>query len=307
MVGTKSATNQTTKRVEQSDPRWTTAARVLLWSLTKLPFTLVFAIGAVACASSPALAVDFEIQEATVEKGEIELEYRGSVFDGQPRLSAEEGEEEEDEAPLDHAHDVELQLGLTDRFMLSFTGAFEQPVDDDFRLSVFEVEAQYELFARQNWAMSFQFEYEIATIGNTPDEFSYGPLIENWFGPYRMTSNLFLTGQAGDAVETDAPGFEYALQFKRNLAASLGLGVEAFGEIEDLSNAGSFEDQEHYAGPMLYFGGNGDEAEDEAGEKDDGIKHEGRRTELSLSAGVLFGMTDVTSDIVYRLNGFLQF
>jgi len=276
--------------------------------LARIAFLAVAVAGTVGFDSLPAHAVDFEIQEATVEKGEIELEYRGAVFDGQPKQSIVEEEEEEDEeeAPLDHSHDVELQLSLTNRFMLSFTGVMDQPVDEDFRLSVAEVEVQYELFERQHSALSLQFEYEFATIGHTPDEFSFGPLIEHWSGPFRTTVNLFLTGQAGDAVETDAPGFEYALQFKGDLSKRFGLGVEAFGEIEDLSNAGSFDDQEHYAGPMLYLSLS-DDNDDHDADQERSAKAERNGPAVSFSAGVLFGLTDITSDQAYRLNAFVEF
>jgi hypothetical protein len=254
----------------------------------------------VVMASTSARAVDFEVQEATVEKGEVELEYRGAIFDGQPRVE----EDEEDEAPLDHTHDLEVQFGLTDRFMFSVTGVLDEPVNDDFRLSVVEAEVQYELFARETSALSLQFEYEFATIGNTPDELSFGPLIEFGAGPFHTTANLFLTGQVGDAAETDAPGFEYALRFARSIGKRWALGVEAFGEIEDLSQPGSFEDQEHYVGPMIYLGGG--EEDEENGEEEG--KNGGREApKLSFSTGVVFGVTDVTSDIAYRINASLEF
>lgn len=284
--------------------------RMIACDFVKAGLATVVAAGAVVLFAVPAQAVDFEIQEATVEKGEIELEYRGAVFNGQPKQSIVEEVEEEDEeeAPLDHSHDVELQLGLTERFMLSFTGVLDQPVDENFRLSVAEVEVQYEVFARQYSAMSLQFEYEFATIGHTPDEFSFGPLIEYWSGPFRTTANLFLTGQAGDAVETDGPGFEYALQFKRDLGSRWGLGAEAFGEIEDLSNAGSFEDQEHYVGPMLYLSLSDDDDDKLGGDDaDSNGKAKRKGPEVSFSAGVLFGLTDITSDQAFRLNAFVEF
>jgi hypothetical protein len=247
---------------------------------------------------SAARAVDFEVQEATVEKGEAELEYRGSIFDGQPRVE----EDDEDEAPLDHSHDVEFQYGLTDRIGISFTGVLDEPVNDDLRLSVAEVGVQYEVFERDTSALSFQFEYGFATIGDTPDELAFGPLVEFDVGPFHTTANLFLTGQVGDAAETDAPGFEYALRVARPLSKRWSLGVDAFGEIEDLSHAGSFEDQEHYIGPMIFWG---DNEEDEEGDDRDNEIAEG--PEFSWSAGVVFGATDVTSDVVYRVNASLEF
>lgn len=273
--------------------------------------TTLFATIVVGFFASSARAVDFEIQEATVEKGEVELEYRGAVFDGQPKQSIVEEVEEEDEeeAPLNQTHDTELQMSLTNRFMLSFTGTFDQPVDESFRQSVAEVEVQYELFEREHSAMSLQFEYEFATISDTPDELSLAALLEHWSGPFRTTANLFITGQAGDAVETDGPGFEYAFQSKGDLNKRWGFGVEAFGEIEDLSNAGSFEDQEHYVGPMLYLSFGDDDDDDPGGENDEESNRRAKRNgpAVSFSAGVLFGLTDITSDQAYRLNAFIEF
>ena len=268
---------------------------------------VILATTAVVVCAPPAWAVDFEIQEATVEKGEVELEYRGAVFDGQPKLEAEDGEEEE--SPLEQTHDAELQLSLTDRVMFSVTGTFDEPAREDFRLSVTEIEVQYEIIQRQHFGMSLQFEYEFATIGDTPDELSLAALLEKQSGPIHTTANLFLTSQAGEAVETDAPGFEYALQSKGSVSKRWGIGAEAFGEIEDLSNPGSFDEQEHYVGPMIYYalGGDDDDRDGREGGEDEQGNGEREGPNLSLSFGVLFGVTDVTSDTAFRLNGSLEF
>ena len=83
-----------------------------------------------------------------------------------------------------------------------------------------------------------------------------------------------------------------------------------FGEIEDLSNAGSFDDQPHSIGPTLFYnpgedddeaGGNGDDDDDE-----DKVA-EGPEMELSLNVGVQFGLTDATSDTAVKFQGGLAF
>ena len=43
-----------------------------------------------------------------------------------------------------------------------------------------------------------------------------------------------------------------------------------FGEIEDLANAGSFNDQEHSIGPTIFFKPGGSEDDDEAGDVGEG-------------------------------------
>ena len=86
------------------------------------------ALGLTVGTSKPALA-EFEIQESQVEKGEVELEYRGAVHWGFPRAEREEAEEDGDEEGaldeeeegefLRQSHDFEVQYGITERWMIS--------------------------------------------------------------------------------------------------------------------------------------------------------------------------------------------
>jgi hypothetical protein len=86
-----------------------------------------------------------------------------------------------------------------------------------------------------------------------------------------------------------------------------------FGEIEDLSNAGSFDDQNHSIGPTLFYtpGGGDDDDDNGMGNGDD--DDDNRRVagppemELSLNVGVQFGLTDATSDTAVKFQGSLGF
>jgi hypothetical protein len=75
----------------------------------------------------------------------------------------------------------------------------------------------------------------------------------------------------GEFAETDGLGFEYGWRGEYDFAKHWGVGVEMFGEIEDLSNAGSLNDQNHSIGPTLFWqsGGNDDEEAGDVGEGDD--------------------------------------
>ena len=72
-----------------------------------------------------------------------------------------------------------------------------------------------------------------------------------------------------------------------------------FGEIEDLSHAGSFEDQPHSLGPTLFY---------------NPAEHDGHNNvaeahgmEFALNVGVQFGLTDATSDTALKFQGSLAF
>ena len=80
-----------------------------------------------------------------------------------------------------------------------------------------------------------------------------------------------------------------------------------FGEIEDLANAGSFDDQNHSIGPTLFWNPGSEEEEVKGADEDeDNNKVRGRpNMELCFNVGVQFGLTDVTSDGALKFQGSL--
>jgi hypothetical protein len=84
-----------------------------------------------------------------------------------------------------------------------------------------------------------------------------------------------------------------------------------FGQMEDLSHAGSFNDQNHSIGPTLFWKPVG--GEDEAKNGEDEAKNKGGENdnkaagspnlELSFNVGVQFGLTDATSDGALKFQG----
>ena len=92
-------------------------------------------------------------------------------------------------------------------------------------------------------------------VGAYPDEYRNSDLSWNWQPVFYLllTFNPLFTGQVGDNRQTDGLGFEYGWRAEYDFAKHWGIGVEMFGEIEDLSNAGSFDDQTHSLGPTLFY------------------------------------------------------
>ena len=287
-------------------------------------FTMLAAVAALAAAglifgaAKPALA-EFEIQESGVEKGEVELEYRGAVHDGFPRTEREEAEEGEEGGALEEeeegeflrqSHDFEFQYGITNRFMFSTTLGTDEPLDEDFDLSSVELELQYELVEREGngFGLAFIGAYGFATRGGEADEIEFGPIMELGSGGFLLTTNTFFAGQVGEHRETDGLGFEYGWRAQQKIAKKWAVGAEMFGEIEDLSNAGSFDDQNHSIGPTLFYNPGGDDDEGGNGDDDDENRvAEGPERELSLNVGVQFGLTDATSDTAVKFQGSLAF
>jgi hypothetical protein len=124
-----------------------------------------------------------------------------------------------------------------------------------------------------------------------------------------FTSNTYLTSQQGEFAETDGLGFDYGWRAEYDFSKHWGVGVEMFGEIEDLANAGSFNDQNHSFGPTIFFKPGGDDDDDAVGEvgEDETKVPKPPKMEFSMNVGVQFGLTDATSDTALKFQGTLGF
>ena len=135
--------------------------------------------------TEPAFA-EFQIQEAGIEKGEVELEYRGAYHWGVPQVT----DTNENANDLVQSHEFELQMGVTDWWLLSVTTGLDQPLGETCKASAVEVETEFALLKRQGdgIALSFQTGYEQAfnhgaQVDGDPNQFGFGPIVELAKGP----------------------------------------------------------------------------------------------------------------------------
>jgi hypothetical protein len=267
-------------------------------------------------AIKPALA-EFEIQETTIEKGEVEVEYRGAVHWGVPGTAASDeaaGDalEEIVEPGLRQSHDLEVQWSATDWLQVSITTSFTEPLGNDLNLTSVEGETLFELIEREGDGLGLAFDVEYEQAINHGDEeeaneVAFGPFVELAQGPLLLTVNPLFVRQVGNNADADGLGFDYGWRAEYEVASHWGVGVEMFGEIEDLSHSGPFDAQEHSIGPTLFYNPGGDD-DDVGGEGDDEEEIAGAPDmEFSLNVGVQFGLTDMTSDTALKFQGALAF
>ena len=253
--------------------------------------------------ATPALA-EFEIQESTIDPGEIQLQYRGAWHGGLPSIDSEEAEVDallpaDEEAPLRQSHEAELQMSVTSHWLLAITHGFEQAVDDSLKLTSIEAETQVELITREGDGLGFAVQGGVEQpVLDARDEeagdYHFGPIVELAKDKLVLTLNPLFYKERGDLAEQDGWGFEYGWQLRYVPTPKLWLTVEMFGEVEDMSNAGSFAQQVHSIGPAFYytFG-----ADDDAG----GETEEEGSSELTLSLGAQFGLTEEASDAALKV------
>jgi len=235
---------------------------------------LGFAIG-------PASA-QFYVRSPDVKKGETAIEEHGALYSGP-------GEDERRR----QSHEVEFKHGLTDRWELIVEGFFRQDIGEKFEARQFELGAQYEIIERRGDGLGFAFRtiYEFALQGGEPDEILFGPLAKYVIGRDSVTANAFFIGQLGDEAEIDSLELKVNWRLKHEFNEKFGLGIEGYSEIEDLSHAGSWDDQKHRLGPVAYLE----------------LEREGSKLEWEFAGGVLFGISDATSDITYKFDAELKF
>lgn len=291
-----------------------------------------FAIAGMTFVGAKPAHAEFEIQEPSVEKGEVEAEYRGAVHfgikkgennNGGAKNGGDDDDDDDDEggaigaldddeeAPVRQSHDFEIEYGITERFKLSVTLGTDEPITDSYGVNSVEIEGMYEIIEREEgedgWALAFAAGYGFATRDGEADEIEFGPIVEYATGPLILTVNTFFSGQVGSDAETDGLGFEYGWRAEYEVAKHWGVGVEMFGEVEDLSHSGSWNDQEHSIGPTIFWKPGDDDDDDEL-ELDVDDKVAGPpEMELSFNIGVQFGLTDETSDSALKFQGSLEF
>jgi hypothetical protein len=245
-------------------------------------------------AARPALA-EFEIQESTIDEGEIQLQYRGAQHGGLPRgVEDVDVLPDDEEAPLRQSHEFEIQMSITSHWLVAVTHGFDKLDDGDLNLTAFEAESQIELITLEGDGFGFAiqggFEKAVQNAAKTePDDVHFGPIVEWGQGNFLLTLNPLFFKERGPHADQDGLGFEYGWQARYALTSRLSLALESFGEIQDMADGTSFNEQEHSIGPAFYY---------TFGEADEEAKKGG---ELTVSFGGQFGLTDATSDAALKV------
>jgi hypothetical protein len=251
-------------------------------------------------ASGPASA-QFSISSPKVEKGELEIETHGSVQSGLP---AAEDNDEEGEAPIRHGHEISVGYGFTDFWKAELGLGFQKPQGESLEATSLEIENTFQLGHIQRWDVTIGVLAAVSFgVGGAdePDAFEFGPLIQ--FGEKRsLILNAIFEKTFGENRE-EGIGFEYAGQVKFPVARNISLGAEAFGEIENIQDAPSFDETELRVGPALFFTFGDDDDDDAKGGDDDddkGLKMAAKEPEIGIGLGLLFGATDATPDMTVK-------
>lgn len=248
--------------------------------------------GIMLAVSTPAMA-QFAVESPKVEQGELEVEKHGSIQSGVP------GAEDESEA-IRHGHEIEIGYGLTSFWRASIGLTLLAPEDEGLQASAIEFTNILQV-ARASGATFGLLASVSVGLNDEPNAFEFGPLVEFGDEKRSLTFNAIFEKTFG-ANREEGIGFEYAAQAKFEVAKGVALGVEGFGEIDDIGNSGSFDETQLRIGPAVFLNF-GDDKDDGRGGGDDeakGLKKADKDPEIKAGIGVLFGATEATPDTTFK-------
>jgi hypothetical protein len=238
-----------------------------------------FAFFLLVLSTQPAQA-QFYVRSPEVEKGVLKFEEHGAVYSGP-------GTEERRR----QSHEVEGKYGFTDRWEGIVEGFFRQDIGGSLTARQFELGSQYEIIEREGDGLGLAFRgiYEFALQNGSPDELLFGPIAKYVWGRDSATINTFFIGQVGNNVGINSLEMKVNWRLKREFGDTFALGVEGYSTIEDLSHAGTFDEQKHRVGPVAYF------------------EFEDLLPRWEFAGGALFGVSDATSDVTFKFDAELEF
>lgn len=253
--------------------------------------------------SLPAFAGVFDVKGSDVEKGETEVSTNNTFFSGFP-VNADR---------LRSSHELGVGYGFASWLKAGAKLSFDKPADDDFQLSTAGIEAQ---------AMLKKFGGGIGIGWFTGADFrvhkdetntiTFGPVIQLGTEQTQLLLNPFFAKTFGVNRE-EGIAFSYGWALKQQVREGLSVGIEGYGVFPDVGHNPGSAFQEHRIGPVVYLERGLGAAKPMTGGrsiKDTGAADkagEAGGPKFAMEAGVLFGMTEGTQDIAFKLKAGITF
>lgn len=185
-----------------------------------------------------------KVYSPIVEKGEAEVEFRGHVD-----LDKDEDKDEKQK------YKVDLGYGFTDFWFSELIAEYENSPDDGdgIEYEATEWENIFQLFPQGKYAVDLGifFEYSLADNNSDPDKIEIGPMLQKDIGNGVANFNLLFEREVESNANHDT-AMSYAWRYKWLLNPYFSPAIEGFGELDRVTHAKSYAEQEHQVGPALY-------------------------------------------------------
>jgi hypothetical protein len=270
----------------------------------------------------------FHIFTPAVEAEHWGVEFLNGFNLGLPR-EGEHGDHEDDSheasagdghGRVRAAHEIALHAGVTDFWMTKLALGLEKEAGGDYAATTIASENVFRFGPARPDMVDFAWFTSISASieGDSPHAFAFGPIISLDRGPVTLVLNPFFEKTFGRNRE-DGIAFSYGWRATYELSERLHVGLEGYGEIDNIGNAPPGTEQVHRVGPVLYIGHlhgaakhapRNHETHASANERDheahprltQGDIGGSRDMEWHAEIGILFGITEATPDAALKLN-----
>jgi hypothetical protein len=219
---------------------------------------------------------EFKVRYPNIDGNEVEIEHNYSAtFDGRAQNNGRQ------------SSPTEIGMGVLPFWLVELEGEFSKEPGNKWSFDATTFENYFMLTEPGKYWLDFSIfaEYAVAARGSDPDSVKIGGLFQKQDMKWLHTLNLYWEKEAGpNALAAD--GFQYAWQTRYLLDPLFQPGIEVYGQIDDLSHPGRFNEQQFRAGPMF------------AGSY--GLGEILGRGKLKYEAGYLFGATTATEQGALR-------
>ncbi|MEZ5815942.1 MAG: hypothetical protein R3D44_02540 [Hyphomicrobiaceae bacterium] len=253
----------------------------------------------------------FHIFSPTVEAGHWDVEALSAFAFKRP--VPEVGEHAAPRA----AAELGVHAGVTDFWMAKLALGAEREEGGSLALTAVALENVFRFTRTARGPVDFAWFTAVgAGLGSeSTNAVEFGPIVSYAAGPTSLVLNPFFEKTFGKNHE-EGIAFTYAWRLAHQIARQLSVGLEGYGEIENIGNAPDVQHQVHRIGPVLYLGslhgaqssphGHGASASTVGGH--DHNAHAGQGLgEWRAEIGVLFGLTEATPGTALKLNVGLEF
>lgn len=223
---------------------------------------VILGVTALALAGSISSAFAFDPLRAKVYgystpgQGESELSYSlGYVIDSDKTMNYFSKADISREKLVSHT--LEWEYGVTDRWTISLYGDFEKPKSEDLKFTQTRaVVARYRFFnaGERFFNPAVYFEYYVPREqyqGAQEEKLEARIILEKEVNGWEIKVNPILEKPLSDLAEGLV--LEYAAGVYKGVSPNLSLGLEAFGEIGQIANTSSMDDQTHYIAPAVEY------------------------------------------------------
>ncbi|HMN36518.1 MAG TPA: hypothetical protein PKD49_02235 [Hyphomicrobium sp.] len=228
-----------------------------------------------------------------------------AAHSGQDPHDHQDGTDAHDHDAARAAHEFAIHGGVTSFWMTKLALSAEKAAGESYELSSVALENVFRL-PRSNPGPGDWGWFTAVRAGVNSSETNtveFGPIVSLSSGPVTLTLNPFFAKTFGRNRE-DGVAFSYGWRATYEIHERLSLGLEGYGEIEDIASAPEVSEQVHRVGPVLYIGHvHGTphhHDENETGHL--GQTHGGHEDGLHAEIGVLFGVTQATPDAALKVN-----